>query len=60
MNAKLTQSVRAKLNDIFIHAIDPTFANRDELSRIHSGIGDTREEEGPVLGRSRGGLQAMC
>jgi len=61
----LSEKIRVKLNDTFIHAIDPTFANRADLSRIHDGMGSgmgipSGGDDGPVLGRSRGGVQAMC
>ena len=56
--------VRAKLNDVFVHVIDPTFSNRADLVRHHSEAG---QPDGPVLsprprrdGESRGGLEAMC
>jgi hypothetical protein len=64
LSEPLAMKVRAKLNDVFVHVIDPTFANRAELVRHHEG-----ETDGPVLGggrRSRGlgetdgGLVAMC
>ncbi|MBS1994407.1 MAG: hypothetical protein JSS83_28035 [Cyanobacteria bacterium SZAS LIN-3] len=57
LSPALTEKIRTKLNDTFVHAIDPTFSNRAELSRMHDG-------DGPVLGRrlgqDRDGVQAMC
>jgi hypothetical protein len=55
LSGPITEKVRIKLSDCFLHVIDPTFANRDELSRIHRGDGD-----GPLSGSRRGGVEAMC
>ena len=37
LEAASVSKIRERLNDQFLHAIDPTFQNRDELSEMHSG-----------------------
>lgn len=37
LEAASVSKIRERLNNQFLHAIDPTFQNRDELSEIHSG-----------------------